>query len=172
MILLQLAVLVVFPALVIAAAVTDLASYTIPNRLNLALAAAYPAAALILGRPPAEIGIELAIGLGALLVAIGMFAAGWIGGGDAKLFAAVAVWLGWPAMLPFLMATALVGGGLALVLLNARGTWLKPYLAGAPPWLARLTTTGEAVPYGVAIAVGALVAFPQSPIVHAVHATF
>jgi prepilin peptidase CpaA len=168
----QLIVLAIFPALVIAAALTDMASYTIPNRLNVALAAAYPAAALILGRPPGEIGVDLAIGLGALLVAMGLFAAGWIGGGDAKLFAAVSLWLGWPAAISFLMATALVGGGLALVLLNVRAAWLKPYLAGAPPWLARLTTTGEAVPYGVAIAVGALVAFPQSQLVHTLHASF
>jgi prepilin peptidase CpaA len=70
------------------------------------------------------------------------------------------------------MATALVGGALALLLLNARATWLKPYLAGAPPWLSRLTTTGESVPYGVAIAIGALVAFPQSPLVRSLHASF
>jgi len=170
--LVQFVVLAIFPALVIGAAVTDATSYTIPNRLNLVLAAAYPVAALVLGRPPAEIGAGLAIGLGALVVAMGLFAAGWIGGGDAKLFAAVAPWLGWPAVIPFLAATALVGGGLALLLLNIRAAWLRPYLAGAPPWLARLTTAGEAVPYGVAIAVGALVAFPQSPLVHAWPASF
>ncbi len=169
---LQLVVLCIFPALVIAAAVTDMASYTIPNRLNLALAAAYPVVALVLGRPPMEIGIALAIGAGALLAAMGMFAAGWIGGGDAKLFAAASLWLGWPALATFLMATALVGGGLALLLLNVRAAWLRPYLAGAPPWLARLTTTGEAVPYGVAIAVGALAAFPQTALVRAVHVSF
>ena len=168
----QLVALAIFPALVIAAAMTDMASYTIPNRLNLALAAAYPAAALLLGRAPGEIGVGLAIGAGALLVAMGLFAAGWIGGGDAKLFAAVALWVGWPAIASFLMATALVGGALAFLLLNVRAAWLKPYLAGAPPWLARLTTTGEAVPYGVAIAVGALVAFPQSPLVRGLHASF
>ena len=172
MTLLQLVILAIFPALVITAALTDVASYTIPNRLNLILAAAYPAAALLLGRPLGEIGGDLAMGAGALVVAMGLFAAGWIGGGDAKLFAAVTLWLGWPAAASFLMATALVGGGLALLLLNVRAAWLRPYLAGAPPWLARLTTTGEAVPYGVAIAVGGLVAFPQSTLVHGLHASF
>lgn len=170
--LLQLAALSVFPALTIAAALTDMASYTIPNRLNLALAAAFPATALMLGRSPAEIGIGLAFGAGALVVAMGLFAAGWIGGGDAKLFAAVSLWMAGPAMASFVMVTALVGGGLALALLNVRASWLKPYLAGAPPWLVRLTTTGEAVPYGVAIAVGALVAFPGSPLVRGLHASF
>ncbi len=170
--LLQVATLCIFPAMVIAAALTDIASFTIPNRLNLALAAAYPLAALALGRPLGEIGFDLAIGSGALLIAVGMFAAGWIGGGDAKLFAAVALWLGWPAVLTFVMVTSLAGGALALLLLNVRATWLKPYLAGAPPWVARLTATGEAVPYGVAIAFGALVAFPQSPLLGGLHVSF
>jgi prepilin peptidase CpaA len=162
----------IFPALVIVAAVTDIASYTIPNRLNLVLAAAYPAAALMLGHSPAEIGVGLAIGFAALIVGMGLFAAGWIGGGDAKLFAAVALWLGWPALVSFIMATSLTGGALALLLLNARAAWVRPYLAGAPPWLARLTTTDEPVPYGVAIAVGALVAFPLSALVRGLPASF
>jgi prepilin peptidase CpaA len=170
--LLQTAALSLFPVLVIIAALTDIASFTIPNRLTLLLAACYLPVALILGRPFGEIGIGLAIGVGALVVAVAMFAAGWIGGGDAKLFAGVALWLGWPASAPFLMVTALAGGGLALLLLNARATWLKPYLAGAPPWLDKLTTNGEAVPYGVAIALGALVAFPQSSLLHGLHLTF
>jgi prepilin peptidase CpaA len=169
---LQLAVLSLFPALVIIAALTDIASFTIPNRLTLLLAAAYPLVALLLGRPLAEIGLCLAVGAGALVVAVGMFAAGWIGGGDAKLFAGVALWLGLPALAPFLMVTALAGGGLALILLNVRSTWLKPYLAGAPAWLGRLTTTGQAVPYGVAIALGALAAFPQSTLMSGPHVSF
>jgi prepilin peptidase CpaA len=170
--LLQAAALALFPALVIIAALTDVASFTIPNRLNLLLAACYIPVAIMLGRPLGEIGFGLAIGAGALVVAVGMFAAGWIGGGDAKLFAGVALWLGWPACAAFLMVTALAGGGLALLLLNARATWLKPYLAGAPPWLDKLTTNGEAVPYGVAIALGALVAFPQSSLLHGLHLSF
>ncbi|HZC15887.1 MAG TPA: prepilin peptidase [Caulobacteraceae bacterium] len=168
----QAAALALFPALVIVAAVTDIASFTIPNRLTLLLAACYLPAAIMLGRPFGEIGLCLAIGAGALAVAAGMFAAGWIGGGDAKLFASVALWLGWPASAVFLMVTALAGGGLALLLLNARAAWVKPYLAGAPPWLSRLTTTGEAAPYGVAIALGALAAFPQSSLLQGLHLRF
>ena len=170
--LLQAAALTVFPALVIIAALTDIASFTIPNRLTLLLAACYVPVALIVGRPLGEIGFGLGVGAIALIVAVAMFAAGWIGGGDAKLFAAVTLWLGWPACASFLMITALAGGALALLLLNVRATWLKPYLAGAPPWLDKLTTTGEAVPYGVAIAFGALLAFPQSSLLHGLHLSF
>jgi prepilin peptidase CpaA len=170
--LLQALVLALFPTLVIIAALTDVASFTIPNRLTLLLAAAYAPAALALGRPLGEIGVCLAVGAGALVVAIAMFAAGWIGGGDAKLFAGAALWLGWPALTSFTAVTALAGGGLALLLLNARAAWLKPYLAGAPGWLERLTTNGQAVPYGAAIALGALAAFPQSSIMGGLHLRF
>jgi prepilin peptidase CpaA len=170
--LLQAAALTLFPAMVIIAALTDIASFTIPNRLTLLLAACYVPVAIMLGRPLGEIGFGLAIGAGALVVAVGMFAAGWIGGGDAKLFAGVALWLGWPASIDFMFVSAVDGGGLGLLLLNDLATWLKPYLAGAPPWLDKLTTNGEAVPYGVAIALGALVAFPQSSLLHGLHPSF
>ena len=95
-----------------------------------------------------------------------MFAVGWIGGGDAKLFAVVCLWLGLAPMPVFLLVTALAGGGLAVLLLNARSAWIRPHLNGAPAWLGRLTTPGADVPYGVAIAAGALAAFPQCALVH------
>jgi prepilin peptidase CpaA len=101
-----------------------------------------------------------------------MFAAGWIGGGDAKLFAVSALWLGWSGLPVFLMVTALAGGALAVLLLNARSPLLKPYFNGAPTWFARLVTPGADVPYGVAIAAGALAAFPQSALMGAFHGNF
>ena len=76
---------------------SDVTSFTIPNRISLLLIASFFPAALALGRPLGEIGIDLAVGGAALVAAIGMFAAGWIGGGDAKLFAAVSLWWGWGA---------------------------------------------------------------------------
>ena len=172
MTLLQAALLTLFPILVIVAALSDVATYTIPNRLSILLVAGFIAAALLLGRPPIGIGLDVLAGLIALAAAVGMYAAGWIGGGDAKLFAAAALWLGWPAMPVFLMITALSGGGLAFVLMNARSPWLKPYFAAAPGWLGRLVTPDEAVPYGVAIAIGALAAFPHSALMTAFHGNF
>ena len=97
-----------------------------------------------------------------LAVTFVFFARGWIGGGDAKLFAAVALWLGWSALLPFLAVTALAGGGLALSLLVMRSGWFRPVTIGFRGWIGRLATPGENVPYGVAIAIGALAAFPTS----------
>jgi prepilin peptidase CpaA len=93
---------------------------------------------------------------------MGMFAVGWIGGGDAKLFAAAGLWMGLTALLPFLMVTALAGGGLAVSLLALRSVWLRPLMVRGPRWVSRLATPGENVPYGIAIAAGALAAFPES----------
>jgi prepilin peptidase CpaA len=92
---------------------------------------------------------------------LGMFAAGWIGGGDAKLFAASLLWLGWPAAGSFMLVTALAGGALTLGLLSLRSGWFEPVLAGSPAWVRKLGAKDGDIPYGVAIAAGALMAFPQ-----------
>ena len=168
----QAALLTIFPALMIVAALSDATSYTIPNRISVLLAAAYFPTALALGRPLNEIGLDMGLCVAALVLAMGMFAAGWIGGGDAKLFAVAILWLGWPALLTFLAYASVSGGVLAVILLNIRSTALRPYLESAPSWLARLAEPDEAVPYGVAIAIGGLAAFPQSALVLAFHGSF
>jgi len=168
---LQTVALLAFPALVVLGALKDLTSYRIPNWISLALLAGFAGAAgagLAAGLPAKLFGLDLAIGAGALAVGVGMFAAGWIGGGDAKLFAAAALWLGWPAAIVFLGATALAGGGLALLLLGLRSAALRPFVPAGPAWFARLAEPGENVPYGVAIAVGALAAFPHSALAKAI----
>lgn len=167
--LLQYAALMVFPGLMIVAALTDASSFTIPNRLSALLTLAFIPAALLMGRPAGEIGMDFIVALAALFAGMAMFALGWIGGGDAKLFAVAGLWLGWPAAVDFLAVTALAGGGLAVLLLNARSSYVRAHLNGAPGWLARLTTPGENVPYGVAIAVGALAAFPQCGMMQGLH---
>ena len=151
-----------FAILVIVAALRDVTSYTIPNGVSLALLALFPLAAFGMGLPLSAIGLDLAVGAGALAAGMAMFALGWIGGGDAKLFAAAALWLGWPAVLTDLAVTGLAGGGLAVVLLALRSTHVRPFVPNGPAWFGRLAEPGENVPYGVAIAVGALAAFPLS----------
>lgn len=157
----------VFAGLVIVAALRDASSYTIPNWISLALAGLFIPAALLTGMPPLTIGIGLLSGLVMLMVGMGMFAMGWIGGGDAKLLAAAAMWIGWPSMLTFILVTTLAGGALAVLLLAARSSALQVYAARAPRWVGRLMTPGGNAPYGIAIAIGALVAFPASSIITA-----
>jgi prepilin peptidase CpaA len=166
----QFALLLVFPALAVVAALKDVTSYTIPNWISLALIVAFVPVALVSGASLSTIGLCVATGVGALLVGMGMFAAGWIGGGDAKLFAASALWLGWPATFPFMLTTGLAGGALTLGILSLRSGWFEPILAGSPPWVRKLGTDGGDIPYGVAIAVGALVTFPQGALALAIGA--
>ena len=166
----QFTLLLVFPALVVVAALKDATSFTIPNWISLALIAAFLPVALISGASWGAIGLCLATGVGALALGMGMFAAGWIGGGDAKLFAAASLWLGWPATMTFMLTTGLAGGALTLGLLSLRSGWFEPVLAGSPAWVRKLGAEGGDIPYGVAIAVGALAAFPQGALTLAVGA--
>lgn len=158
---LHLLCLSLFPAVVLWAALRDATTYIIPNRISIILALSFPPVALMLGVAPLAIGVCLLVGLGALCAGVAMFALNWIGGGDAKLFAASALWLGLPALVPFLAWTAIAGGALATLLLLARKSPLANLVRG-PFWVGRLLEPKADVPYGVAIAVGALVAFPAS----------
>jgi prepilin peptidase CpaA len=151
-----------FPILMIVAALRDATSYTIPNWISVALAGLFPVAALIAGLPLSAIGLNLAVGAAALVAGMIMFALRWIGGGDAKLFAAAALWLGWPAMLTDIAVTGIAGGALAVLLLGLRSTHVRPFVPNGPAWFGRLAEPGENVPYGVVIAVGGLAAFPAS----------
>jgi prepilin peptidase CpaA len=157
--------LALFAGLVIVAALKDLASFTIPNWISAALAIGFAPVALAAGVPIGEIGLSLAVGLGVLVVGVVMFTFGWVGGGDAKLMTAAALWLGLKGLAPFALFTGLAGGALALLLLALRSTWLRPIAHAGPAWARRLATPGEAAPYGVAIAVGALAAFAAHPLV-------
>jgi prepilin peptidase CpaA len=165
----QAAALLIFPVLVIWAALTDATSFTIPNRLSVALALAFLVAAPAVGAPLSLIGVNLAVGLAGLALGVGLFALGWIGGGDAKLLAAASLWIGWQALATFLLATTLAGGVLALVLLTLRVELVRAHTPVVGGWLDRLTTPGAPAPYGVAIACGALMAFPACKLVQFSH---
>lgn len=159
-----LALICLLPALVIAAALHDVATMTIPNWISAVLLAGFVPVALVAGLSLSDIAISLLVGLAALLVGMGLFAFNLLGGGDAKLMSATAVWLGLAGLMPFVAYTVLAGGAVSLVLLVVRRR--APMLAGmGPAWFGRLLAPQAGVPYGVAIAAGALLAFPTSPLV-------
>jgi prepilin peptidase CpaA len=162
--LIKIVVLGVFAALVIVAALKDLSSFTIPNWISVALALAFAPAALVAGVSLGAVGLSFAVAFGVLVLAAGMFALGWIGGGDAKLMAASALWVGLRGLAPFALYTGLAGGALALLLVAMRSAWVRPLAEAGPAWAKRLATPGEAAPYGVAIAIGALAAFALNPL--------
>jgi prepilin peptidase CpaA len=154
--------LLLFAALVCTAALTDLTSYTIPNWISGALLLAFPVAALAAGLPWGLAAQHAAVGGAALVLGMGMFAMNWVGGGDAKLLSASALWLGLGAAPEYLMWVALVGGGLTFALLGARKAYELVPLPTVPGWAQALLSPKGDVPYGVALAVGALMALPES----------
>jgi prepilin peptidase CpaA len=158
---LELIALAVFAGLLIYAACTDIASLTIPNWVSLALAALFVPLALIFRMPLNEIGVHLLFGLALLGVGFFLFQANVIGGGDAKLLAAAAIWTGFPAFLPFIAWTAIAGGVVALALVGAR-KWVARS-ESQPAFVNRLLTPDSGVPYGVAIMLGGLMALPALP---------
>ncbi|MDB5438429.1 MAG: pilus assembly protein CpaA [Caulobacteraceae bacterium] len=154
--------ILLFPALMLAAALKDVTSYTIPNWISLTLVAVFPFAAFAAHLPLMAVGLAFTCGLAGLIAGMAMFALRWIGGGDAKLLAAAALWLSWPAAPTFLIITSLAGGVLTLIILGLRSDWARPYLPVGPAWFQHLMEPKGALPYGVAIAAGALAAFPAS----------
>jgi prepilin peptidase CpaA len=159
--------LAVFPAGVIAAALKDATSFTIPNWISAALVLAFVPVALALRMPWSEVGTCAAAAGAALVFGLGLFALGWCGGGDAKLLVASALWIGWPGVLTFLLATGLAGGALAAGLVMARKGMVGTLMATGPGWIGRLFQPDADLPYGLAICVGALAAFPSSALVGA-----
>lgn len=158
---LQIVTLVFFPAVMIFSALSDLFTMTISNRISIALVAIFLPFAFWVGLPPQEIAIHLACGFGVLVLTFAMFAFGWIGGGDAKLAAATAVWMGWDQLGEFGIETALIGGALTLAILSARQMAL-PAWAARFEWIMRLHDRESGVPYGIALAVAGLLLYPQT----------
>ena len=151
----------IFAFAMIYAAITDLTTYKIRNSLVFAFLLAYAALAPFAGFAGNEIGWSAAVAAGVLLLAFGLFALGWIGGGDGKLAAVTALWFGADHTPAYLVYTALFGGALTLALLQFRGLTL-PALLRNKPWIARLHSGSSGVPMGVAMAVAGLVVFPQT----------
>ena len=161
--LLILLTLGLFPALMAFSASSDLFSMTISNRVSLALVAAYPGLALAVGVPLASVAINLTCGLTVLVLTFTMFTRGWIGGGDAKLAAATALWLGWTEILDYGLITSVLGGALTLAIVFSRKTPL-PTWAARLDWVARLHHPANGVPYGIALAAAGLMLYPQTQV--------
>jgi prepilin peptidase CpaA len=154
------------PALLVAAAICDLTSYTIPNIVPasmILLFITFLAAMGLKGHPLdwSSIGLHFLAGFIGLVAGMAVFAAGWVGGGDAKLFAAVALWFGWNDLFDYAILATLLGGCLTIFLIAIRRVSLPQILADQP-WIARLADRKEGVPYGVALAVAALTVLPDT----------
>ena len=167
---LDIARLLLFPALMAFAAASDLFTMTISNRVSLALVAGFlvlaPASGMGLHDVLAHIGAAAAI----LAAAFVCFAMGWVGGGDAKVAAGATLWFGFGHLLDYLVYASLFGGALTLVLLQFR-QWPLPYSFAGQAWLLRLHAKETGIPYGIALAIGALMVYPETEWIKAVDLT-
>lgn len=154
--------LLLFPALMAFAAWSDLFTMTISNRISLILVGGFFVLAVWSGMPLGQIGMHVAAGLAVLVVTFTFFARGWIGGGDAKLAAATALWLGFEQLLNYLTIASLLGGVLTLLIMRFRLMPLPAMLA-EQEWAKRLHRMDAGVPYGIALAIAALMVYSDTP---------
>ena len=164
---LDLTRLFLFPALMAFAAASDLFTMTISNKVSIALILGFFALAALGNMPVSDIAAHVGAGLTVLVVAFGCFAMGWIGGGDAKTAASTALWFGFPHLLDYLLYASLFGGALTLIIIQFRRLPL-PYSLGSQQWIQRLHDEKGGVPYGIALAISALMIYPQTAWIKAV----
>ena len=163
---LHLALLSVFPALALHAALHDFRHYRIPNWLNLAIVGAFFPVAWLAGMPwdvfiwhLAAFGVVLAT----MFAVFMLLPASKFGGGDAKMIAAVAIWIDWNHLLEFGIMTALAGGVLAAIMWLWRvlqieyGVWMQ-----GDSTLRKVMSYNVKLPYGAAIAAGGIYAYTLS----------
>jgi prepilin peptidase CpaA len=153
--------LTLFPAAMAFAASSDLFTMTIANRVSLFLVAGFVLLALLMGVSSTEILWHCGAGGCALVIGFVLFSCGWIGGGDAKLAAATALWLGFAHLFDYLIYASILGGALTLALIQFRMLPLPAALARRE-WIERLHRRGGGVPYGIALAAAALLVYPHT----------
>jgi prepilin peptidase CpaA len=167
-----------FTALLVMASVYDIRTRRIPNRLVGMLVVLGLLYSLINASMTHAtlFGGVLGLLLG-LVLWLPFYLMGWLGAGDVKLFAASGAWLGPDLTLEAALLAALAGGILALIwMLRAygmRGTAVTASLLEASPSVVpqRSSVARGAVPYGVALATGVLVAaWTHSGLVELIHA--
>ena len=154
--------LLVFPALMAFAASSDLFTMTISNRVTLALVGGFVAMAFISGMSPSDVLAHTGAAATVVAVTFLFFARGWIGGGDAKLAAATALWFGFDHLVVYLLYASIFGGVLTLAMIRFRLMSLPQVLADQE-WAMRLHRPNSGVPYGIALAAAALLIYPDTP---------
>jgi prepilin peptidase CpaA len=148
-------------AVITVAAVYDAATLTIPNWISGVLVVLFPVVAICSGSEFTSVGLHLLIGFAALLGGMVLFAFNLIGGGDAKFFAAVSLFVGLPQLADYLLMVTLTGAAIALIIIGARQV---AQFGVSMDWFLKFTRGGSVIPYGIAIAAGALVVLPQTAI--------
>lgn len=152
------AIFVAYALILVSAAGQDIWQLRISNIFPVALIALFVIATTIIGMP-SDVW-QNAVGFAAMLmIGLLLFAKRWLGGGDVKLFAATAIWFNFAGLWKLIFWVTAAGALLALILIVSRRLL---FASGA-------TTSGNhpvlvakgPIPYGMAIAAGALIAALQ-----------
>ena len=147
---------------------SDVARYEIPDWAPIVLVFGYLFAGWLGGVTMAQLGLNLLAGVAVFAVGAALFYFNVFGGGDVKLLAASAVWVGWQYLFPYLVVVAMAGGIVTLLFLTFR--WLNKILQKVndplmadddETWLRRLLSPERGVPYGVAIGMAGFVLFAR-----------
>ena len=155
-------ILVIFPFCMAFAVVSDLLSMTIANRVSALLVVSFAAIAPMTGMEWSAYAWHWAAGVSVLAVTFGLFALGGMGGGDAKLLAATALWMGFGiTLLEYLVTAAILGGALTLLILWFRSSPVA-MLTGRNPFFRHLADAKVGVPYGIALGLAGLIVYPDS----------
>lgn len=161
---LEAAIFVIFPFCMLFAAISDMVSMTIANRVSVILVAAFAVIAPLTGMDWSTYGMHFAAGALVLVVTFALFAIGGMGGGDAKLLTATAVWMGFGLpLVQYLVTSAFLGGVLTLAILTYRRSALSAF-TGHNVFLRNFADPKGGVPYGIALGAGGLMTFPHSPL--------
>ena len=149
-------VILCFAGLLCWALVSDALTMKIPNRISIGIVALYPAWVLATWPRVEQPLIPVALACGVLAAGFFAFDRGWIGGGDAKMLAALSLWSGVELFLPMLFVTTLAGGVMATSAICSEAMRRRTVLARggevAGPFLSSVVKSK--IPYGVAIAIG------------------
>lgn len=146
-----------FAVTLIVAMAWDAARLEIPDAASLVLLAGFAVGAVAGGADWWVMLSHAGAGLTVFAVGAALFHLGVWGGGDVKLGGAMALWLGWDNLAPWLLVVALAGGALSLAVLALRRWRLAAATSvGGPHWLRRLRDPAEGIPYGLALGIGGL----------------
>lgn len=158
---LDFAILAIFPGVMLFAAISDMLTMKIPNAVSLVLIAGFFVLAPAMGMSWTMIGWHALAAVIMLVICFILFNVGWIGGGDAKLAAATALWLGFGLLPSYGVFASIFGGVLTLAILQLRQMAIDGPLSQTP-WLARLREKNGGIPYGIALAAAGLMVYPDT----------
>ena len=152
----------IFPFMMIFSSFSDLLTMNISNKVSLILITAFVVFTFVMGMDGQTVLWHFLTFILVLTVGFVLFALNIIGGGDAKLAASTALWLGWAHTAPYIVLASFIGGILTLLILKFR-SGIIPEKFNKMEWVLRLHDSKNGAPYGIALGIAALFIYPSTP---------